>query len=412
MQSPYSIEIEKQMQEMFSRLSEKDKRLYAGVEALKLPYGGISYIAQLFACSRNTILRGIIELGGKEVIPRKRVRKVGGGRKQILEKQADINDLFLSILKDHTAGDPMDEKVKWTNLTKADIAAELAKKGFKVSRNIVQKLLKNHGYVKRKPLKKKAAGGHVNRNAQFERIAELRSSYKTEGNPVISVDTKKKELIGNLSRDGKIYTTETIEVFDHDFPSLAEGVAIPHTIYDTVQNKAYVTIGTSRDTSEFACDSIRQWWIHHGKLLYPCAISILMLMDGGGSNSSRHYIFKQDLQTLVDELGIDIRVAHYPPYTSKWNPIEHRVFPHITRALQGMVLTSHQLTKELIEKATTKTGLTVVACILNKVYETKRKVMVGFKESMRILFDNILGQWNYVATPINQHAQVAEVMGM
>ena len=397
---------------MFSRLSEKDKRLYAGVEALKLPYGGISYIAQLFACSRNTILRGIIELGGKEVIPRKRVRKVGGGRKQILEKQADINDLFLSILKDHTAGDPMDEKVKWTNLTKADIAAELAKKGFKVSRNIVQKLLKNHGYVKRKPLKKKAAGGHVNRNAQFERIAELRSSYKTEGNPVISVDTKKKELIGNLSRDGKIYTTETIEVFDHDFPSLAEGVAIPHTIYDTVQNKAYVTIGTSRDTSEFACDSIRQWWIHHGKLLYPCAISILMLMDGGGSNSSRHYIFKQDLQTLVDELGIDIRVAHYPPYTSKWNPIEHRVFPHITRALQGMVLTSHQLTKELIEKATTKTGLTVVACILNKVYETKRKVMVGFKESMRILFDNILGQWNYVATPINQHAQVAEVMGM
>ena len=412
MQSPYSIEIEKQMQEMFSRLSEKDKRLYAGVEALKLPYGGISYIARLFACSRNTILRGIIELSGKEVIPRKRVRKVGGGRKQILEKQADINDLFLSILKDHTAGDPMDEKVKWTNLTKADIAAELAKKGFKVSRNIVQKLLKNHGYVKRKPLKKKAAGGHVNRNAQFERIAELRSSYKTEGNPVISVDTKKKELIGNLSRDGKIYTTETIEVFDHDFPSLAEGVAIPHTIYDTVQNKAYVTIGTSRDTSEFACDSIRQWWIHHGKLLYPCAISILMLMDGGGSNSSRHYIFKQDLQTLVDELGIDIRVAHYPPYTSKWNPIEHRVFPHITRALQGMVLTSHQLTKELIEKATTKTGLTVVACILNKVYETKRKVMVGFKESMRILFDNILGQWNYVATPINQHAQVAEVMGM
>ena len=142
------------------------------------------------------------------------------------------------------------------------------------------------------------------------------------------------------------------------------------------------------------------------------AISILMLMDGGGSNSSRHYIFKQDLQTLVDELGIDIRVAHYPPYTSKWNPIEHRVFPHITRALQGMVLTSHQLTKELIEKATTKTGLTVVACILNKVYETKRKVMVGFKESMRILFDNILGQWNYVAAPINQHAQVAEVMGM
>ena len=399
MQSPYALEIEKQMQEMFSRLSEKDKRLYAGVEALKFSYGGISYIAHLFVCSRNTILRGIIELGAKETISRKRDRKGGGGRKPVIEKQADINDVFLSVLKEHTAGDPMDEKVKWTNLTKADIAAELAKKGVKVSRNIVKKLLKNHDYVKRKPLKKKAAGGHVNRNAQFERIAELRMSYEAEGNPVISVDTKKKELIGNLSRNGKIYTTETIEVFDHDFPSLAEGVAIPHTIYDTVQNKAYVTIGTSRDTSEFACDSIRQWWNNHGKLLYPYAISILMLMDGGGSNSSRHYIFKQDLQALVDELGIDIRVAHYPPYTSKWNPIEHRVFPHITRALQGMVLTSHQLTKALIERTTTKTGLSVIACILNKVYETKRKVASGFKKSMRILFDNILGQWNYVATP-------------
>ena len=412
MRPPYSPEIEKQMQEMFNRLSEKDKRLYAGVEALKFSYGGISYIAQLFACSRNTILRGIVELGEKETIPRKRDRKAGGGRKQVMETQTDINDVFLSILKEQTAGDPMDEKVKWTNLTKADIAAELTKKGFKVSRNIVKKLLKKHDYVKRKPFKNLAAGSHVNRNAQFERIAELRASYEAAGNPVVSVDTKKKELIGNLSRDGKIYTTETIEVFDHDFPSLAEGVAIPHTVYDTVQNKAYVTIGTSRDTSEFACDSIRQWWNNYGRLLYPYAISILMLMDGGGSNSSRHYIFKQDLQALVDELGIDIRVAHYPPYTSKWNPIEHRVFPHITRTLQGMVLTSHQITKELIEKATTKTGLTVVAYILNKVYEIKRKVMAGFKKSMRILFDDILGQWNYVATPKNEHMDVAENTGM
>jgi hypothetical protein len=412
MQPPYSPEIEIQMQEMFSRLSEKDKRLYAGVEALKFSYGGISYIAHLFACSRNTILRGIIELGGKETIARNRDRKSGGGRKPVLERQADINEVFLFVLKEHTAGDPMDEKVKWTNLTKADIAAELAKKGFKVSRNIVKKLLKKHDYVKRKPFKNLATGSHVNRNAQFERIAELRLSYEAAGDPVVSVDTKKKELIGNLSRDGKIYTTETIEVFDHDFPSLAEGVAIPHTVYDTVQNKAYVTIGTSRDTSEFACDSIRQWWIHHGRLLYPYAVSILMLMDGGGSNSSRHYIFKQDLQALVDELGIDIRVAHYPPYTSKWNPIEHKVFPHITRTLQGMVLTSHQITKELIEKATTKTGLSVVAFILNKVYETKRKVITGFKESMRILFDDILGQWNYVVTPINERLEIAEITGI
>ncbi len=194
MQIPYTTEIEKQMQEMHGRLSEKDKRLYAGVEALKLPYGGISYIAGLFNCSRNTVMRGIIELGGQESIPRDRDRKIGGGRKQTVETEdkTAIDDEFLSILKDCTAGDPMDEKVKWTNLTNAAIVGLLAKRGFKVSRNIVKKLLKKHGYVKRKALKKKAAGGHIDRNAQFERIAELRNEYEGQGNPVISVDTKKK----------------------------------------------------------------------------------------------------------------------------------------------------------------------------------------------------------------------------
>ena len=239
----------------------------------------------------------------------------------------------------------------------------------------------------------------MNRNAQFERIAELRTLYEAKGNPVVSVDTKKKELIGNLFREGKIYTTETVEVFDHDFPSLAEGVAIPHAIYDISHNEGYVIIGTSRDTSEFACDSIRYWWDNFGKAHYPNADSILMLMDGGGSNSSRHYIFKQDLQALADEIGIEIRIAHYPPHTSKWNPIEHRLFPHITRSLQGMVLTTHQLAKELIEKTTTKSGLKVFSSIFNKVYETGRKVAEGFKESMRIIFDDNLAPWNYVAVP-------------
>ena len=399
MLKPYSKEIEAQMHELYSRLSEKNRRLYAGVEASKLPYGGISYISELFACSRDTISKGIKELAEEETLPQNRNRKDGGGRKPVLEKELDINDTFLLLLKEHTAGDPMDEKVKWTNLSCANIVGLLATKGFEVSRNIVRKLLKNNDYVKRKALKKKAAGGHVNRNAQFERIAELRSMYDAAGNPVVSVDTKKKEAIGNLFRDGKIYTTETVEVFDHDFPSLAEGVAVPHTVHDIKRNEAYVSIGTSRDTSEFACDSIRHWWYNYGIILYPLATSILMLMDGGGSNSSRHYIFKQDLQILAEEIGIEIRIAHYPPYTSKWNPIEHRVFPHITRALQGVILTSHLLVKELIETATTRKGLKVYACIFNKVYETGRKVVDGFKESMQIVFDEHLGQWNYVATP-------------
>jgi len=234
----------------------------------------------------------------------------------------------------------------------------------------------------------------VNRNAQFERIVELRALYDAAGNPVVSVDTKKKEPISNLSREGKLYATETIEVFDHDFPSLVEGVAVPHTVYVLKRHEAYVSCGTRWNTSEFACDSIRHGWYTYGIVYYPLATSLLMLMDGGGSNSSRHFIFKQDLQALVAERGIEIRIAHDPPYTSKWNPVEHRVFPQITRALQGVILTRH-----LLVKATTKTDLKVFAYVFNKVYETGRKVVEGFKESMRIGFDQHLGQWNYVAVP-------------
>jgi transposase len=395
----YSQEIEKQMQEFHNRLLEKHKRLYAGIEALKLAYGGITYIAKILNCSRNTVQLGIEELGVEETLPRVRNRKKGGGRKAALDKEPSMNEVFLCLIKEHTAGNPMDETQKWTNLTRANISDLLAREGFKVSRNVVRKLLKNNNYVKRKPLKNKAGGGHVDRNSQFERITELKNIYTAKGNPVISVDTKKKEKIGNLSREGKIYTTETVEVYDHDFPSLAEGVAVPHTVYDQTRNEAYVTVGTSRDTSEFACDSLRHWWYNYGILYYAQATSILMLMDGGGSNSSRHYIFKQDLQALAKEIGVEIRIAHYPPYTSKWNPVEHRAFPHITRALQGVVLTSHQLTKELIETTTTKKGLKVFASILNRIYETGRKVAKGFKESMTIVFDEFLSQWNYVAVP-------------
>jgi len=398
--TPYTIEIEKQMQELYCRFSEKNRRLYAGIEALKLPYGGVSYIARLFDCSRSTVIRGINELDETETLDQNRSRKQGGGRIPELEKHQNIDEVFLALLKEHTAGDPMDEKVKWTDLTRAEISSLLKQKGFKVSRNIVIKLLKKHGYVKRKAIKKKSIGKqHIHRNAQFERIDELKSSFLSEGNPVISVDTKKKELIGNLSREGKIYTSETIEVFDHDFPTLAEGVAIPHSIFDEVRNEAYINIGTSRDTSEFACDSLYHWWVNYGIKNYPDATGILMLMDGGGSNSSRYYIFKEELQKLADKIGVKIRIAHYPPYTSKWNPIEHRVFPHVTRALQGVILTSHELTKQLVEKTTTKKGLKVFSSIINKVYQTGKKVSDGFKESMRIVFDDHLKLWNYVAVP-------------
>lgn len=206
-------------------------------------------------------------------------------------------------------------------------------------------------------------------------------------------------MIGQLYRDGQLYTQEAIKVFDHDWASLAQGVAIPHGLYDLSDNVGYIQIGTSHDTSEFACDSIRYWWNTYGQQRYPLADSILLLCDGGGSNSSRYYIFKQDLQALVNELGIEIRIAHYPPYTSKYNPIEHRLFPHVSRVCEGVIFASIQMVQELMATATTRTGLSVFTTILDKPYQTGRKVAEDFKSNMTIVFDEVLPQWNYTAKP-------------
>ena len=190
-----------------------------------------------------------------------------------------------------------------------------------------------------------------------------------------------------------------METCDHDFSSLAEGVVIPHGIYDVQRNHGYVTLGTSHDTSAFACDCLLQWWQHYGQPTYADADSLLVLCDGGGSNGSRTYLFKQDLEKLALALGIEIRVAHYPPYTSKYNPIEHRLFPHLTRACQGVIFTSVELVRDLMANTTTKTGLTVDVSVLDKVYATGRKTAPHFKEQMRVIFDDVLPQWNYTIPP-------------
>ena len=398
--NPYNPSIEAQMISFYNLLSEKDKRLYAAAEAIKLSFGGITYIAALFGCTRKTIRRGIVELKNLELIETDRVRKRGGGRKLSIENISGINEAFLEVVYNYTAGDPMDERIRWTNLTHQQIADKLTEKGIKVSRKIVKQLFKKHGYVKRAAQKAVSTGICKYRDEQFKIIAELRVEYQAAGNPIISIDTKKKELIGNLYRDGKLYTLEVQRVFDHDFPHLADGIVIPHGIYDIIKNMAYINIGTSKDTGEFACDSIRQWWYEQGRYDYPNATSILILCDAGGSNSYRHYIFKEDLQKLVDEIGVEIRVAHYPSYASKWNPIEHKLFCHVTRALKGVILKSYELVKELLETTTTKTGLTVKANIINKVYQTGRKVEDNFKKTMRIIFDEKLGNWNYRAIPL------------
>lgn len=205
-----------------------------------------------------------------------------------------------------------------------------------------------------------------------------------------------------------LYTTAEVQTLDHDFPSLAEGVAIPHGIYDLQKNHGSVTIGTSHDTSEFAGDSLRGWWHAQGAANYPQATSMLILCDGGGSNASRTYLFKAEMEKFAQETGLEVRVAHYPPYTSKYNPVEHRLFPHLTRVCQGVIFTSVELVKELMSKATTKTGLEVSVTILDKVYETGRKIGAGVKEQMRIIFDDELPQWNYRLLP--QDAATGEVI--
>ena len=313
----------------------------------------------------------------------------------------DIDTQFLDVLKYHTAGDPMDETVVWTDLHPGQIVRLLSiEHGLKVSRTVVRKLLKKHNYRRRKAQKKRTMKAVPQRNEQFENIARLIAEYEATGNPILSMDAKKKEYLGNFYRAGHLYTRQTLETYDHDFTSFADGVIIPHSFYDLKRNTGYINLGTSKDTSEFACDSFRNWWYNLGRYDYPTATSILILCDGGGSNSSRYYIFKEDLQKLADEIGIEIRIAHYPPYCSRFNPIEHRLFPHVTRACQGVIFESVELVKELMEKTTTSQGLAVTVQIIDKVYATGRKVADDFKETMRIAFDDFLPQWNYTALPI------------
>jgi len=396
---PYPPNIEQKMLKFYNSLSEKDRRHYAAIEALKLGWGGITYICQLFGCYRATVSDGIEELEGEEVLGIKKIRRDGGGRKSAFETINGLDEAFLKIIAQNTAGSPMDEKIKWTNLNRQEISELLQADGLTVSVTVVDQLLEKHHYRRRKAQKRLSTGQHPQRNEQFENIEQLVEEYQAKGNPVISMDTKKKELIGSLYREGKLYSQSEIEVFDHDWPSLAEGVVIPHGLYDLSQNKGYIQIGTSHDTSEFACDSLWYWWKNYGFKHYKLADSILVLCDGGGSNGSRNYLFKQDLQYLVDELGIEIRIAHYPPYTSKYNPIEHRLFPHVTRACQGVIFKSVEIVEELIAKTNTKTGLEVFTTILDGVYEVGRKVTKEFKETMKILFDQYLPKWNYTAVP-------------
>jgi Rhodopirellula transposase DDE domain len=303
------------------------------------------------------------------------------------------------VLEDHTAGNPMAEEVIWTDLTATDIAERLAQQGTPTSIHVVEQLLAMAGYRRRQAQKYCSMDEHADRNAQFLRIAEFKQEYLASPNPLLSIDTLKRALLGNFYRKGKLLTKEVLRTFDHDYPSFADGVVIPHGLYDMKLNRGYLHLGGSHDTSEFACDALEDWWRRFGRELYPQATSLGLLCDGGGSNSSRTYLFKADLQALVNRLQLPVRVAHYPPYTSKYNPIEHRLFPHVTRACQGVIFKSVALVKQLMEKARTRTGLSVVVDIVDKIYATGRKVAESVKETLNIVRDALLPLWNYQILP-------------
>jgi Rhodopirellula transposase DDE domain len=317
----------------------------------------------------------------------------------LIETDAALDESFLKVLQDHTAGDPMRTDVKWTNLSRRQIAQRMTALGTPVSRDVVSQLLRKHRFRRRKALKKRTMGQHRDRNAQFEKIARLKKQYLKAGLPVISIDTKKKELLGNFYRDGKIDTQETIETNDHDFGSAGSGMVIPHGVYDVGRNQGFIHLNTSHDTSELACDSIEAWWEKHGRAAYPLAKKLLVLCDGGGSNSATRYVFKEELQKLANRLGVEIRMAHYPPYCSKYNPIEHRLFPHVTRACRGVIFQTLEIVQHYIAKTETTTGLKVKVSVLDKTYETGRKCAADFKKNMKIVFDKVLSKWNYRAVP-------------
>jgi hypothetical protein len=238
-----------------------------------------------------------------------------------------------------------------------------------------------------------------NRIEQFEKISALKTEYKSVGNPIFSIDTKKKEVLGDFARAGEVYTCKTIKTLDHDFPSWRIGKIVPHGIYDVLRNRGHVNLGLSCETASFACDSFAQYWSQHGRKIYPQTTNILWLCDAGGSNSCRSNLFKEALQNLSNRLNISIRVAHYPPYCSKYNPIEHRMFCHLTRAWQGVAFRSLEIVKQLARNTLTKTGLRFTVDVIKKIYQTGQKVAADFKQTMRLVFDEQLPNWNYIANP-------------
>lgn len=381
-----------------STLNEYQKRQYLGTEALALGKRGVDKVSQFFGVSKNTVYSSIGEINSGYTPEPGRVRRFGGGRKPELNKHPEWFETLKLVIEPHTAGLPQDEDVIWISLSVPMITREMAKEGCNVSEYLVRQMLKQMGYRHRSFKKDLPMKDVKDRNAQFLNIADIREKASAIGLPIISIDTKKKELIGNFKRDGKVLALGQPKSFDHDFGTFSDGQIVPHGIYDVTKNVGYMTIGTSHDTSKFVCDNIERVWNQHLRTQYPDANTIVVLCDGGGSNSSSHHIVKQDLMDLASKLDMNLLVMHYPPYCSKYNPIEHRLFSQITRSWSGAPLLSLEDAARRAAETTTSKGLTVYVDINNKIYDIQRSIDESYDDTLkkRVVFQTVLSKWNYL----------------
>jgi hypothetical protein len=388
---------------MLPLLNEKQKRLYLASEAEAIGHGGVLEIAKASKISRKTIIKGKKELGElsekKEVeeISIERVRREGAGRKPISEKSPGLLEELDKLLEPVTRGHP-ESVLKWTCLSTRSLAAALKKKGYEVSHTKVGELLSEAGFSLQSNSKRMEGGNHPDRNEQFMYINNKTERFIANGYPAISVDTKKKELIGAFKNAGKEYRPKgnPRPVKVHDF---GKKKAAPYGVYDIGANKGFVNVGISSDTSEFAAYSIRQWWMKMGKKQYPSAGKLLITADGGGSNSHRTKLWKSELQNLANELNMEITVCHFPPGTSKWNKIEHRLFCHISMNWKGIPLEDYETVVQLIGAVKTNTGLKVKARLDLNEYEKGKTVSDKEMKQINIKRHKFHPDWNYTIKP-------------
>jgi len=405
-----SMDIESAIRERYKNLEwaldERLRRLFAATEAKVLGHGGISIVQKATGVARNSIKQGLKELlspqrteaSGDDSI--QRIRRIGGGRKASVNADEKLLAALESLIEPVTRGDP-ESPLRWTCKSLRQLESELRSQGYAVSHTSIGDLLKKLGYSLQGNRKTLEGSAHPDRNAQFEFINARAENAMRNGQPVISVDTKKKELVGQYKNGGKELRPkgEPEQVKVYDFVDKDLGRANPYGVYDIANNFGWVSVGTDHDTASFAVATIRRWWLGMGKELYPDARELLITADGGGSNGSRVRLWKFELQKLANDLGIPIRVSHFPPGTSKWNKIEHRLFSYISMNWRGKPLVSHETIVNLIAATTTRKGLRVQAEIDSGQYPTGIKVTDEELETVRILREDFHGEWNYSILP-------------